>query len=306
MTCTQPDSTLQIRVEVSVLGQTIIIYPTVLDFLRDNEQTLEEFEVECQLLYDYAKSQLHQVVSRDCLFGVIKHEDEQKSLLFSFTEPERLAVYKTACMSRDDLLLLGDYLDMENIPVTGFDCRQEIGDVLVPYYEMITKRYFPNVLRRTFRKASMVNEFCHKQGTLRLAEWRDCDEVLKMAKEYIASVKHGGWIKENIENTIYGHIESRQVYVFENEKKELTSMVIVARMLIHIAVVSCLFTKEKYRQNEYASTCIVKLVQWMHDVKKCNLILEVPWGNEAMEGLCEKLGMETVGESTIYEGSFRA
>ncbi len=276
----------------------IKLYPAPRDFLADNQEFLEKYEVQSQLNRGNAAAHQDEPCSPGLLFGRVEL-DGAPVLLFGNTLPWNLCLNAAPDVSGTDEAIaeLAAYLRDNSIEIAGVTARETLC------------RAFMEAYGGQFRLRStldiMVLETLIEPppcpGTVCKAGMSDLDLIVDWKCAILREAVNEEPVPEQVRETTVDQLERSVVWLMRDERGEPVSMANSGRMLEHGACVSGVYTPPQHRGHGYCQNTVASLCRELLSSGKSYVTLFVDKKNPISNRVYRKIGFEILEDSSEYK-----
>lgn len=273
------------------------LYKDLNKFIEETKEYLYRKEVENNLpigILNRLKSGEIRWTDETVLLTICSNEDIK--LVGVRTPPQALIV--TAYEYESELIeFLIENLNENNIEIPGANGEKGLVNLFKAIYCKINKCEYKLDMNMRIYKLLKVNNLKKPNGVFREANSGDIETLSKwiLDEDYMfKSIDTLQKAKEYLLSKINGH----RLYLWED--KEVVSMAINGRETNDIAVITGVFTPNKFRKRGYATACVEELSRLLlnGDYNKCALFTDL--SNPVSNSIYMKIGYEPVGDYDSY------
>ena len=273
----------------------IKIYKTPGEFLEENKAFLQEHEAACQLNLGNASAHKDEPCHPGLLFGRCE-EDGRGVLLFGNTLPWNLCLNSIpgdpAALSA--AVLLADYLQRENIEITGINASKTLCNA---FFSAYNKPYQVRVGMDIMVQKELI-EPPVVSGKVRKAELSDLDTAADWACAFQKEALHEDADPEEMREKFRETISQGKVYLLEAPDGTLVSMAAAtARSMPHGVGISWVYTPPEYRGRGYCQNTVAHICREVlrDGYDYCTLFVDK--ANPISNRVYQKIGFEIIEDN---------
>ena len=277
------------------------IYNTVQEFLNENEKLLLQNESITQLILNNAFVNREKVINREVMFGRIEDEKGAVKLIFANVKPYNLLIYNLDNDTLKAVNTLADYFIKGEIDLKGINANKKICDEFTEYYGYKMNCTFKEYLSMDIMEITKVNEDINlPKGNFRLATLKDkellVDWYIKFAKE--ALNEEVSYL--DFEDKLCKRIESKNIYIFVDEKNRAKAMISVTRQLVNGISVSYVYSSKEARGKGFGLAVVYYLSKEYSDKGNRFCTLFVDKKNPISNAVYKKIGYRILDDNYDY------
>lgn len=226
---------------------------------------LKKDEIKLQLFLRNLSN--HQMIDATQIRGGI-YTNQSLDLMFLNAYPFNLQIYSFT-NNKDAFSLLVDYLINHHISINGVQGNWNDCTLFIQEYSKKTNLKFQ--LHFSMKIMKLTKETLKKPlitGSLRQATKDDIFTILKIYHEFLKEALNETKDIDYLYNEINKMIETKQLYVFINSQKQLTSCIKLIHHSSNGGALSFVFTAKEYRNLGYAKEMIYLLANSFLKTKK--------------------------------------
>lgn len=275
------------------------LYSTPGEFLRDNQDFLEENAAAAQLNLGNAMANRDAPCSPDLLFG--RYEEEgQAVLLFGRAAPWNLCLNAPAggeALPAQAAAELAAYLKARNIPIAGVTARDSLCKAFMEAYGGgFTQRSAMDIM-----VLKAVVEPPAVSGTVRPAEEKDLDAIVQWVCAFYREALHEEKDPEEARPKNLERIRQGVVRVLELPGGELASMAHTSRETERGISISGVYTPPEHRGRGYCQATVAALCGEMLAAGKAYCTLFVDKRNPVSNRVYRKIGFSVLEDCSEYK-----
>lgn len=276
-------------------------YKSARAFLDDYEKTLLENEAVSQLVLYAAYHSCQDEIQEKTMFGAVV-EEQEIYLLFANVMPYDLVIYAS---KPDDVLMpsviLADCFGNNHVAINGIIANNNICQSFIEEYKKYFTCNFMEKLGMDIMEIREVNEIKPIEGTYRLA----LPEEAKLAAQWMIEFQMEKLTSEmDYEAALQRAlelIEESKIHFYTDYDKNVVTMAVAARKLVHGTAITYVFTPEEYRGKGYAAANIYYLSKELLEQGNDFCTLFIDKKNLLSNRAYEKVGYKVIGENYEYK-----
>ncbi len=279
----------------------IKIYDTVDKFLEENEAILLEQESITQLILVNSFANRDKEVREDVLFGSVEDEEGKVSLIFCNVSPYNLLIYNLKEETLEAVKALSNYLIDNKIDIKGINANKKVCDEFIEYYKYKTGCEFKERLAMDIMEIREVNKnLSLPKGTFRVANWEDKSTLIDWYIKFVKEALVEDMTYEEARDRVEAKLESKCIYIFEDENKRPVSMVAATRQLVNGVSVSLVYSSQEGRGKGYGLAVVHYLSKLYLERgnKFCSLFVDKH--NPISNGVYKKIGYKILEDNFDY------
>lgn len=275
----------------------IKLYPTPGDFLRDNRDFLEKYEIPAQLNRGNAAAHKDEPCSPELFFGRVEQAGEPV-LLFGNTLPHNLCLNAAPGDGRisEAAQALAAYLHENNIEIAGVSGRDALCRAFM-------EAYGGEFVPRSSMDIMVLEHLIEPPpcpGTVRKAGMSDLELIVDWKCAMMREALNEEPVPERLRNTTMDQLERSVVWLMENESGEPVSMANSGRMLERSACISGVYTPPQHRGNGCCQNTVAALCRELLSSGKSYITLFVDKKNPISNRVYRKIGFDVLEDASDY------
>ncbi|MCP4419943.1 MAG: GNAT family N-acetyltransferase [Chloroflexi bacterium] len=215
------------------------------------------------------------------------------------TPPRKLILYSHLADCRPALRALWTDLQDSHWTVPGVLGPANVADTWAAMWQMENSDFARYGMRQRVYELRQVNSLSLPAGQLRLADADDFEQVV----DWIQSFHQDVHIQDNLESAellARQKMHNGDLFLWENEAREVVTMAAKSRPTPHGISISLVFTPENLRGLGYATACVATLSQQLlqEGYQFCTLFTDLD--NPVSNHIYEKIGFTAVADFNEY------
>jgi GNAT superfamily N-acetyltransferase len=279
---------------------TVKEYESARTFLEDYEAILLEREAVSQLvLYNAYQSRKNELPNAG-IYGAVL-DGEEAVLLFCNLMPHNLVVYVAKPENTAQAAAaLADFMGESRIIIKGMNARNDVCLCFMEQYKKHISCVFTEKLGMDIMEIRRVNDVKPVEGTQRPAMPEEAKLIADWMIEFQLESLANEMDYETILMKAVRYIEDKRIFLFENNEKQVTSMAVAARKLVHGIALTYVYTPEEYRGIGYAAANIYYLSKYLLEQGYEFCTLFVDRKNPFTSRAYEKVGFVALEDNYEY------
>lgn len=216
------------------------------------------------------------------------------ALVAVMTPPMNITLYEADNVPNEQALnCLCENILKEEVTVAGVTAKDDLADRFAQIYCARTSISFKTHMNLRLYTLEKVEENVPQRGTLRRAEQKDLYFLPYWYSDFYIECELGKESFENIVATVNSAIESKMLFILEEEGMPL-SMAAATRETVNGRRVAMVYTPPHFRKKGYASCCTAKVSQIILDSGYKYAALFADLKNPVSNSIYQKIGYRPV------------